>query len=132
MVGDERIMMIIFQALVIFLLLLLLRFAVPMLHPILSTAIYLFFLFYLIQTMIFPFLSRLTHLFAKLPNPYVQLLMGSAFFYLLTDWVKSLMDEAGYIALGKITQFGGKIIIISLWLQPISQIIESLSKLISK
>lgn len=132
MVSDERLMLIIFHAIVILLLLLVIRFAVPALQPILSTAIVLFFLFNMIQTMAFPLFSRLITLFEEMPTPYIRLLLGSAFFYLLTDWVKALLDEAGYEALGKITQFGGKIVIITFWLQPFSQLMDTLSILISK
>ena len=55
MVVDVSLMLTLIQLIVVFLILLLISFAVPKLQPLLYASIFFYFLFHLLTTIVFPF-----------------------------------------------------------------------------
>ena len=72
--ARDGLMFILLQIIVVFLLLLLISFAVPKLQPLLYTSIFFIVLFYLLTTVIFPFGRTFSRLFESLPNPFAKLI----------------------------------------------------------
>lgn len=132
MARDVSLMVVLFQMLVVFLLLLVIGFTVPKLKPLLSTATFLFVLLYLLTAVLFPFGKMYVQLFEAMPNPYVKLLIGSAFLFFISELVASHIEEAGYEALAKMSHLAVKITILLLWIDQTRAVIDVLSALITK
>ncbi|MFS0575154.1 hypothetical protein AB1K83_05945 [Sporosarcina sp. 179-K 3D1 HS] len=132
MVDDVGLMAILFQVIVVFLILLLLSFAVPKLHPLLYTVIFFFFLFQVLLFIIIPFGKTYVQLFQPLPDPFAKLLIGSAILFFLSQLIANHIEEAGYRSLAALSHFVIKIAILSLWIPQTTTLIEILTSLISK
>ncbi|WP_233190023.1 stage III sporulation AC/AD family protein [Sporosarcina sp. P35] len=113
-----------------YLLLLLLSFAAPALHPILYTTMFLMVSVYVLLTVLVPFGSTLLSLTEKLPAPYATLLVVSAGLYYMAEVLSLQMKDEGYGAFGQLFQTTMKIVIMSLWLPYITQLIETIHALI--
>jgi len=125
-------MITLFQVFVVFLLLLIINFAVPQLQPILYTSLLLIVLLYFLTSILFPFGKTFASIFDVLPNPYAKLLIGSAILYFISEIIAQHIQEAGYGSLAMISHFSVKIVILLLWLNQTSKLIELLSSLILK
>lgn len=125
-------MLTLFQVLVVFLLLLLVAFAVPQMQPLLYTSILLIVLVNFLTTVLFPFGKAYAGLFGVLPSPFAKLLIGSAILFLISEIIARHIEEAGYASLAMIAHFSVKIVILLLWLDQISELINMLTSLISK
>ena len=132
MVSDVVVMVTLFQVIAVFLLLLIISFAVPKLHPLLYTSIFFLLFFTFLKTVIIPFVSTFLALFEAFPNPFLTLLIGSAVLFYISELVTNHIAEAGYASLAKIGHFSVKITILLLWMNEIQTIIEQLSQLIKK
>ncbi len=132
MVVDDNLMFILLQIVVVFLILLILSFTVPKLQPLLYVSIFFFFLYYLLSTIVFPFGKTFAKLFESLPDPFAQLLIGSAILFYVSELIAKHIAEAGYGSLAAMAHFAVKIAILSLWLQQTTVLIEILSALITK
>lgn len=132
MVVDDGLMFILIQTIVVFLILLLISFAVPKLQPLLYLSIFLFYLFYLLSTIVFPFGITFSNIFAVLPDPFAKLLIGSAILFFVSEVIAKHIAEAGYGSLAAMTHFAVKIAILSLWIKQTTTLIEILSTLITK
>ncbi|WP_318614991.1 SpoIIIAC/SpoIIIAD family protein [Sporosarcina sp. YIM B06819] len=132
MVVDVSLMLILLQTIVVFLILLVISFAVPKLQPLLYTSIFFFFLLYVLTTIVFPFSKSFANIFEALPDPFAKLLIGSAILYYISELITGHMAEAGYSSLATLANFAVKIAILSLWMKQITQLIEILSTLIIK
>lgn len=125
-------MAILLQMIAVYLLLLVITFAVPKLQPLLYASIFFIALFYILVIVVFPFSKSYVKLFEVLPNPYVKLLIGSAILFFISELITGHIEEAGYASLAKLTHFAVKIIILLLWIEQIADLIDVLSSLISK
>lgn len=132
MVVDVSLMLTLVQSIVVFLLLLLITFTVPKLQPLLYASIFFYFLFHLLNTIVFPFGHYFVALFEPLPDPFAKLLIGSAILFYVSELIAKHIEDAGYGSLAAMAHFAVKIAILSLWMQHTSTLIELLSKLISK
>lgn len=132
MVVDDSLMFILIQSIVVFLLLLVISFAVPKLQPLLYMSIFFFYLLYVLSTIIFPFGKKFANLFEALPDPFAKLLIGSAILFFVSELIAKHMDEAGYGSLAALTHFAVKIAILTLWITQTTTLIEILSTLITK
>lgn len=132
MVVDGDLMLPLFQIIVVFLLLLIIAFAVPKLHPLLYTSIFFILLLFLLTTLIFPFAKTYVNLFNAIPDPYVTLLIGSAVLFYVSELIAEHLEEAGYSSLASMSHFAVKIAILTLWLDQTTLVIEVLSSLIKK
>ncbi|PIC80979.1 hypothetical protein CSV75_04155 [Sporosarcina sp. P18a] len=119
-------MAILFQLFVVYLLLLLLSFAAPALHPILYTTLFLLVTVYVLFTVLVPFGSTLLALTEKLPSPYATLLVVSAGLYYVAEVLSLQMKDEGYGAFGQLFQTSMKVVIMTLWLPYITQLIETI------
>jgi hypothetical protein len=131
-VVDVSLMLTLVQSIVVFLLLLLISFTVPKLQPLLYASIFFYFLFQLLNTIVFPFGHYFVALFEPLPDPFAKLLIGSAILFLLSELIAKHIAEAGYGSLAAIAHFAVKIAILTLWMEQTSTLIDLLSKLIIK
>lgn len=120
------------QIIAVYLLLLIIAFAVPKLQPLLYTSTFFMVLFYLLITVIFPFGRTYVQLFEVLPNPFVKLLIGSAILFFISELIAGHIEEAGYASLAKLSHFAVKITILLLWIDQTAELIEALSALITK
>jgi len=125
-------MFILIQTIAVFLILLVISFAVPTLKPLLYVSIFLIYLLYLLSTVIFPFGKTLAAIFEALPDPFAKLLIGSAILFYVSELIAKHMAEAGYGSLAALTHFIVKIAILTLWINQITRLIEILSALITK
>ncbi|NYF24613.1 SpoIIIAC/SpoIIIAD family protein [Sporosarcina sp. JAI121] len=132
MVIDDGLMIILVQSIVVFLILLLISFSVPKLQPLLYAAIFFYFLFHLLNTIVFPFGKYFVALFEPLPEPFAKLLIGSAILFYVSELIAKHISEAGYGSLASMTHFAVKIAILTLWMQQTATLIDLLSKLITK
>lgn len=132
MVVDVSLMFILIQSIVVFLILLVISFAVPKLQPLLYTSIFFFYLLYLLSTIIFPFGKKFAKIFEALPDPFAKLLIGSAILFFVSEIIAKHMEEAGYGSLATLTHFSVKVAILSLWITQTTTLIEILSALITK
>lgn len=132
MVGDVVVMVPLFQIIIVFLLLLLLSFAVPKLHPLLYATIFFLMLFIFMTTIVFPFATKFMALFEAFPNPFLSLLIGSAILFYLSTFITDHIAEAGYRSLAELGQFAVKIAILLLWMDEIKAMLEILSTFIKK
>ncbi len=132
MVVDVSLMFILIQTIAVFLILLVISFAVPTLKPLLYASIFLFYLLYLLRTVIFPFGKTLATIFEALPDPFAKLLIGSAILFYVSELIAKHMAEAGYGSLAALTHFIVKIAILTLWINQTTRLIEILSALITK
>ncbi len=123
-------MAVIFQLFIVYLLLLLLSFAAPALHPILYTTLFLMVAVYVLFTVLVPFAKSLLLLVEKLPAPYTTLLVVSAGLYYMAEILALQMKDEGYGALSQLFQTVMKIVIITLWFPSIKQLIETIHSLI--
>ena len=130
--ARDGLMFTLLQIIVIFLLLLLLSYAVPKLQPILYTSLFFIVLFYLLTTIIFPFGRTFVRLFESLPNPFAKLLIGSAILFFVSEIISEHIEEAGYRSLATLSHFIIKITILLLWIDQTTNLIEVLSSLITK
>lgn len=130
--ARDGLMFILLQIIVVFLLLLLISFAVPKLQPLLYTSIFFIVLFYLLTTVIFPFGRTFYRLFESLPNPFAKLLIGSAILFFVSELISEHIEEAGYRSLATLSHFVIKITILLLWVDQTTNLIEQLSLLINK
>ncbi|WP_438310700.1 hypothetical protein [Sporosarcina sp. FA9] len=121
-----------FQIIVVFLLLLIIAFAAPKLHPLLYTSIFFFLLLFLLTTLIFPFVKTYVVIFDIIPDPFVTLLIGSAVLFYVSELIAEHLAEAGYSSLASMSHFAVKIAILTLWLDQTTILIEVLSSLIKK
>ncbi|PIC62765.1 hypothetical protein CSV79_15375 [Sporosarcina sp. P13] len=122
-------MAVLFQLFIIYIVLLLLSFAVPSLHPILYTTLFLMVAVYVLFTVLVPFARTLLALVEKLPAP-TMLLVVSAGLYYMAELLASQMKDEGYGAFGQLFQTVMKIVILTLWFPSISQLIETIYTLI--
>jgi hypothetical protein len=129
---DVGLMLTLIQLIVVFLILLLISFAVPKLQPLLYTSIFFYFLFHLLITIVFPFGKYFVALFDPLPDPFTKLLIGSAILFYVSELIAKHIEEAGYGSLAAIAHFAVKIAILTLWMHQTSTLIELLSRLITK
>ncbi|MFJ7933759.1 hypothetical protein [Sporosarcina sp. NPDC096371] len=125
-------MFILIQTIVVFLILLLIAFAVPKLQPLLYTSLFLFFLFYVLSTIVFPFGKKIANIFEALPDPFAKLLIGSAILFYVSELIAKHIEEAGYGSLAVLMHFAVKIAILTLWITQTTKLIEILSTLITK
>ncbi|WOV88877.1 SpoIIIAC/SpoIIIAD family protein [Sporosarcina oncorhynchi] len=132
MAVTGHLMATIFQLIVVYLLLLLVTFASKSLQPIIYAALFFIFLSYVSVLLIIPFGSTLIDMFAPLPSPYVKLIIGSVFLFYVSELIVNHISEAGYGSISAIAQIAVKIAVITLWLPHLSQMIETLSRLIIK
>jgi hypothetical protein len=132
MVVDDSLMFILIQTIVVFLILLLISFAVPKLQPLLYLSIFLSYLLYLLSTIVFPFSKTFAHIFEALPDPFAKLLIGSAILFFVSELISKHIEEAGYGSLAAMTHFAVKIAILSLWIKQTTTLLEILSTLITK
>ncbi|WJY28441.1 MULTISPECIES: SpoIIIAC/SpoIIIAD family protein [Sporosarcina] len=124
-------MILLFQLFTVFLLLLALRYAVPQLHPMLYSALFVFLLGYVTMTVLLPFLKTLNRTFQMIPDPFGPLLIGSALLFFLEHALSSLLEESGYGSLATLAQLAVKISILSLWLPHLARLIQQLTQLIT-
>lgn len=127
--GD--VMALLFQLLAVFLLLLIIRFAVPQLHPILYSALFLFVLAYIMMTVLIPFIKKLSDIFHGVPEPYGRLLLISAFLFFISEAITQHLAESGYPSFANLAQFVVKIAILSFWLPELINLIQTLTALIT-
>lgn len=132
MAFDDSLMLTLLHIIVVFLLLLVIAFAVPKLQPLLYTSIFFIALLYLLTTIVFPFGRAFVHLFESLPNPFVKLLIGSAILYFVSELIAGHIEEAGYGSLAAMSHFAIKLTILLLWIDQTTELIEVLSSLITK
>ncbi len=132
MALDGSVVFLLLQVILVFLLLLVMSFAVPKLMPVLYTSVFFFVFLYLLTTVIFPFGRMYVQLFESLPNPYVKLLIGSAILYFISELVSSHIEESGYKSLAKMSHLAVKITILLLWMDETIALVEVLSTLITK
>ena len=132
MVVYVSLMLTLVQSIVVFLLLLLISFTVPKLQPLLYASIFFYFLFHLLNSIVFPFGRYFVALFEPLPDPFAKLLIGSAILFYVSELIAKHIEDAGYGSLAAMAHFAVKIAILSLWMQQTSTLIELLSKLITK
>jgi len=125
-------MLTLFQVFVVFLLLLLIAFAVPQMQPLLYTSIFIIVLLQFLTSVVFPFGRAYVTLFEPLPDPFAKLLIGSAILFFISEIISRHIEEAGYASLAMISHFGVKIAILMLWLNQTAALIDILSSLISK
>ncbi|WP_301108263.1 stage III sporulation AC/AD family protein [Sporosarcina sp.] len=123
-------MAVIFQLLVVYLLLLLLSFAAPALHPIMYTALFLLVVMYVFSTVFIPFAVNVLSLMEKLPAPYAMLLLVSAGLYYVAELLALQMKDEGYGAFAQLFQTVMKIVILTLWFPSIQKVIETIHALI--
>lgn len=126
-----NVMALLFQLLAVFLLLLIIRFAVPQLHPILYSAIYLFVFAYVTLTVLVPFIKKLSELFQDIPQPYGRLLLVSALLFFISEAITHHLSESGYTSLANLALFVMKIAILTLWLPELMNLIQTLTTLIA-
>lgn len=131
MVSDGAVMTTLFQIVIVFLLLLLMTFAVPKLQPLLYTALFFFVFFVVFITVIRPFSERILELFNALSNPYASLLLGSAMVYMISEIITEHISDAGYPGLAEVAHFAMKITILMLWMNEIEKVIAILATLIT-
>lgn len=124
-------MALLFQVFTVFLLLLAVRHAVPHLHPILYSALFLFLFGYVTVQVLIPFLRTLQTAFRMMPAPFGTLLIGSALLFFLEHAVSRHLQEAGYGALSSLSGMAVKISVLSLWLPHLTALIGQLSQLIT-
>lgn len=132
MALHDGLMITLLQVIVVFLILLFLAYAVPKLHPLLYTSIFLFFLLQLLLTVIFPFGKTYVNMFDALPDPFAKLLIGSAILFYLSEIIAKHIEEAGYGSLAALSHFAVKIAILSLWIKQTTTLIDVLSSIITK
>ena len=120
------------QIIVVFLILLIITFAVPKLQPLLYASIFFMVLFQLLSVIVFPFGKRIAKLFEPLPDPFAKLLIGSAILFYVSELIAKHIEEAGYASLAAMSHFAVKIAILTLWIQQTAVLIEILSSLITK
>lgn len=125
-------MITLFQIIIAFLLLLIISFAVPKLHPLLYTSIFFIILFIILTTIVFPFVTTFITLFEAFPNPFLSLLIGSAILLYMSTFITDHIAEAGYDSLAKLGHFSVKITILLLWMNEIKAMLEILSTFIKK
>lgn len=123
-------MAVLFQIFVIYLLLLLLSFAVPGLHPILYTALFLMTAIYVLFTVFVPFAKDLLVLTGKLPAPFMTLLVVSAGLFYMAELLAVQMKEEGYGAMAQLFQAVTKLVILTLWFPSVKQLLETIHALI--
>lgn len=122
-------MVVLFQLFVVYVVLLLLSFAVPSLHPILYTTLFFMVAVYVLYTVFVPFARTLLTLVEKLPAP-TTLLVVSAGMYYMAELLALQMKDEGYTAIAQLFQTIMKIVILTLWLPSVSQVIETIYALI--
>lgn len=132
MALNDGLMFTLMQIIVVFLLLLMIRFVVPKLQPLLYTSLFFIVLLYLLTTVVFPFGRTFVELFEPLPNPFGKLLIGSAILFFLSELIAEHIEEAGYGSLATLSHFAVKITILLLWIDQLAELIEVLSSLITK
>lgn len=132
MAVHGNVMFTLLQIIVVFLILLILSFAVPKLQPLLYTSIFFIFLLYLLTTVVFPFGRTYIQLFNALPTPFAKLLIGSAILFYLSELISEHIEEAGYASLASMSHFAVKIAILTLWIDQTTALIDILSSLITK
>ncbi|GEM_PF-1745245 len=120
-----------FQLFTVFLLLLAIRFAVPQLHPLLHSALFVFLLGYVMIQAFIPFLQSLSRTFESIPSPFGPLLLGSAFVFYLGDSLAGHLEESGYASLARLSELAVKIFILSFWLPHLARLIQQLTQLIT-
>ncbi|MCG7336350.1 hypothetical protein MHZ95_13865 [Sporosarcina sp. ACRSM] len=132
MVVNDSLMVLLLQMVVVFLILLIITFAVPKLQPLLYVAIFFFVLFQLLSMVVFPFTRTIIGLFEALPDPFAKLLIGSAILFFISELIAKHIEEAGFASLAAMSHFIVKIAILGLWLHQTAALIEILSSLITK
>lgn len=132
MVVYDGLMAILLQIVVVFLILLIITFAVPKMQPLLYVAIFFFVLFQLLSMIVFPFARTIARVFEALPDPFAKLLIGSAILFFVSELIAKHIEEAGFASLAAMSHFVVKIAILGLWLQQTAALIEILSSLITK
>ena len=123
-------MAVIFQLFIVYILLLLLSFAAPALHPILYTTLFLLTAVYVLFTFLVPFATSVLSLVEKVPVPYTTLLVVSAGLYYIGELLALQMKDEGYGAFARLFQTVMKIVILTLWFPSIKQLIETIHALI--
>lgn len=131
MVSDGIVMTTLFQIVIVYLLLLLITFAVPKLQPLLYTALFFLVFFIVFTTVILPFSKSFLALFDALSNPFASLLLGSAIIYMISEVITGHISDAGYPSLAELAHFSMKITILMLWMNEIKEVIALLSTLIT-
>lgn len=124
-------MTILFQIVIVYLLLLLITFAVPKLQPLLYTALFFLIFFLVFTTVILPFSQSFLALFDELTNPYASLLLGSAMIYMISEVITGHISNAGYDSLAEMAHFAMKMTILMLWMNEIKEVIALLATLIT-
>lgn len=125
-------MLTLLQVIVVFLLLLLVSFAVPKLQPLLYTSVFFIVFLYLLTAVVFPFGKMYVGLFEALPGPFAKLLIGSAILFFISEIIAGHIEEAGYGSLAKLSHFAIKVVILTLWVDQTTELIDILSSLIKK
>lgn len=120
------------QILIVYLLLLLLAFAVPKLQPIFYALLFFYTLAQVIVLVVKPFTDRFLHIFSAVPDPFAKLLIGSAIFYYIGEVIALQIQQAGYEALAEISRLCVKITILSIWLSQIAEVLKLITSFITK
>lgn len=130
MVGDGSVMSFLFQLVLLFLLLLVLAFATPTLHPILYTAIFLLVFSFIFTTFLMPLSKSLLKTFSVVSDTYLSLFIKSVLLYFISEKLTAHFKEMGYGSLADIGHFAMKVSILLLWLPFVTDIMQSLSTFI--
>lgn len=125
-------MIILFQVLLIYLVLLTTSFAVPNLQPLLYTVMFLLLLFILFKVVLLPFTTTFLTVFEAFPNPFMTLLVGSVLLFYMSSIITDHIAESGYASLAKIGHFAVKVSILLVWLHEIGEMMTFLSTFIKK
>ena len=131
MAFDGYVMIVLFQLLTIFLLLLTIRYVVPQMHPILYSGIFLFLFAYVTLSIFMPFIKRVLTIFEGIPEPFGRLLLLSAFLFFISEFITQHIAESGYSSLANLAQIVMKITILSLWFPQLIELIQILTTLIT-
>lgn len=132
MARDDGLMFTLLQIIVVFLLLLVIGFAVPKLQPLFYTTLFLMFFLYVLSTVVFPFSKAFLRLFEPLPDPFAKLLIGSAILFFISELIAEHIEEAGYRSFASMSRLVVKITILLLWMDQITQLVDILSSLIKQ
>lgn len=119
-----------FSAVILLLLLLFLRQAIPSLHPLFVVIFFfVFFQFAFFQTLV-PFLRHFIGLVQHVP--YAIQLIYSAALFILSELLYTLLSENEYEAIGEVLQLVIRITLLMYWIVELEPVFQTLSTLLKK
>lgn len=119
-----------FSVVILLLLLLFIKQAIPTLHPLFAVIFTLIFLQVVAMQTIIPW-ARSFHAMVQ-SIPYAQSLLYTAVVLLLSEVILQLLTEHEYDTLGEIMHIAVRISLIVYWLAQLQPIIEALTNLLQK